>query len=81
MLLTLHGDSYEGRLTTEERNQYRDTGLVERSGVEDGSPWFTTYNSPDWVEAELLDGLTVVYKETFQNRADPQQDTWVVASP
>jgi hypothetical protein len=49
--------------------------------VKDGSPWFTSYNSPAWIENDLLGGLEVVYRELTTDFAVPRQDIWVVRSP
>jgi SAM-dependent methyltransferase len=81
VLFTVHGESYSDRLTPPELEQYRTNGAVERSGVKDGSPWFTSYNSPAWIENDLLGGLEVVYRELTTDFAVPRQDIWVVRSP
>jgi SAM-dependent methyltransferase len=81
VLFTVHGESYSDRLTPPELEAYRASGTVERSGVKDGSPWFTTYNSPEWIEHELLAGLEVVHRDLTTDFAVPRQDLWVVRSP
>ena len=54
---------------------------VHSEAARNGSPWFTTYNSPAWIENELLAGLEVVYRELTTDFAVPRQDIWVVRSP
>jgi SAM-dependent methyltransferase len=81
VLFTVHGESYSDRLTPPELEAYRASGTVERSGVKDGSPWFTTYNSPEWIEGELLAGLEIVHRDLATDCAVPRQDLWVVRSP
>jgi SAM-dependent methyltransferase len=79
LLLTVHGDAYRHRLTASEGAEYDSVGFVEHGGVGRGGPWFTTYNSPRYMEEDLLAGLEIVYRETVgAEMAGLSQDRWVV---
>lgn len=82
VLLTMLGDAYKHRLTSAERTKYEKTGIVEHGHIAAGSGWFTTYNSPDYMEHEMLAGLEIVYKETLREDAHGKtQDQWIVRKP
>lgn len=50
VLLTVHGDAAKHRLTVQERTTYEAVGIVEHRTADDGGPWFTTFNSPAYMQ-------------------------------
>ncbi|HPX35260.1 MAG TPA: class I SAM-dependent methyltransferase [Mycobacterium sp.] len=79
VLLTVHGDAYKHRLTVQERTTYEAVGIVEHRTADDGGPWFTTFNSPAYMQRELLAGMDVVCHDLLPE--DPpglRQDLWMV---
>lgn len=82
VLVTVHGDAYKHRLTASERSEYEATGFVEHRTADDGGPWYTTFNSPAYMERELLAGLEVVHRDVLPEAAcGLRQDTWMVRKP
>ncbi len=82
VLVTVHGDAYKHRLTAVERAEYEATGFVEHRTADDGGPWYTTFNSPTYMERELLAGLEVVHRDVLPEEAcGLRQDTWLVRKP
>ncbi|MEY2430364.1 MAG: hypothetical protein QOC92_89 [Acidimicrobiaceae bacterium] len=81
VIMTLHGDSYRRRLVDTELETYDATGIVVRAGVSAGGPWYTTYQRPDQVERELLNGLDVIRRETYPDTGIVLQDVWAVRKP
>lgn len=82
VLLTVHGDAYMHRLTTAERSEYRTSGLVEHRTADVGGPWYVTFNSPAYIERELLAGLEIVYRDLLPEEAlGLRQDIWMVRKP
>jgi len=80
VLLSVHGDAYKHRLTPAEREQYDSDGVVVHGGMVTGGPWFTSFNSPRWMEEEFLRDHDIVYREIYPE-GGPTQDVWVVRSP
>jgi SAM-dependent methyltransferase len=78
--LSVHGDAYQHRLTPEERLQYRSEGVVVHGSTWEGGPWFTSFNSPRWMEHELLRGHEIVHREIHPPGAD-NQDRWIIRKP
>ena len=78
VMLSVHGESYRRRLSAAELREYDAKGVVIRAGVGEGGPWYTTYQTPQQVEHELLAGQEIVYRVNFTDPARPLQDTWVV---
>jgi SAM-dependent methyltransferase len=82
VLVTVHGDAYKHRLTRQERAEYESAGFVEHRTADDGGPWYTTFNSPAYMEQELLAGLEVVHRDLLPEEAcGLRQDTWMVRKP
>jgi len=82
VLLTVHGDAYKHRVTQRELVDYADPGVVEHRTSDVGGPWFTTFNSPAYMERELLAGLEIVHRDVLPDTAlGLRQDTWVVRKP
>jgi SAM-dependent methyltransferase len=82
ILLTVHGDAYRHRVTTDELTDYSERGVVEHSTKDVGGPWFTTFNSPAYMESELLAGLEIVHRDVLPETARGlRQDLWVVRKP
>lgn len=82
VLITVHGDAYKHRLTALERSEYEATGFVEHRTADDGGPWYTTFDSPAYMERELLAGLEVVHRDVLPEEAcGLRQDTWMVRKP
>jgi SAM-dependent methyltransferase len=75
--LSVHGDAYQHRLTPAQHEQYRTAGVVVHGGTGAGGPWFTSFNSPHWMEHELLRGHDIVHRETYPAGA-ARQDVWVI---
>jgi SAM-dependent methyltransferase len=80
VLLTVHGDAYKNHLTPAECEQYASKGIVVHGGTRAGVAWFSTFNSPHWVEHELLRGHEIVYQQTYPE-GGPTQDVWVIRKP
>jgi SAM-dependent methyltransferase len=80
VLFSVHGDAYKHRLTPAEREQYESEGIVVHGGTGAGGPWFTTFNSPHWMEHELLHGHEIVYQQLYPE-GGPTQDVWVIRKP
>ena len=79
VLLTVMGDAYKHRMTTDERAEYAATGIVEHQTADAGGPWFTTFNSPRYMEGNLLAGLEIVYRELVpEEECGRAQDKWIV---
>jgi hypothetical protein len=68
-------------LVDTELETYDATGIVVRAGVSAGGPWYTTYQRPDQVERELLNGLDVIRRETYPDTGIVLQDVWAVRKP
>lgn len=82
VLVTVHGAAYKHRMTDEERAEYETTGFVEHRTADDGGPWYTTFNSPAYMERELLACLEVVHRDLLPEEAcGLRQDTWLVRKP
>lgn len=81
IMFTVHGDAYRPRLVGAELAQYEEDGVVVRSGVDEGGPWYTTYQQPAQVERELLLGLEVVHRSLANGGDGWVQDVWVVRRP
>jgi hypothetical protein len=79
LYLTVHGDAYKNRLVGDEVPLYETTGIVVRGNVAPGKAWSTAYQSPAFMETELLASEEIVYKELFhEGDTRPRQDVWVV---
>ena len=82
VLLTVHGDAYKHRITADELANYTERGVVEHCTKDVGGPWFTTFNSPAYMERELLAGLEIVERDVLPETAmGLRQDMWVVRKP
>jgi SAM-dependent methyltransferase len=81
LIFTVHGDAYRSRLTPAEQAEYDRTGIVMRSGVAEGGPWYTTYQQPAQVERDLVRGLEVLHRQVFSDPQRPAQDIWAVRKP
>jgi SAM-dependent methyltransferase len=80
VLFTVHGDSYRSRLVGNELEEYERTGVVVRAGVDEGGPWFTTYQSPEQVERELVKDSEILHREVYES-GHSRQDVWAVRKP
>jgi SAM-dependent methyltransferase len=79
LLFTVLGDAYKHRLTAIERTEYEKAGVVEHGTVAAGTAWFTTFNSPEYMEDTMLRDLEIVFKETLPEEAlGKTQDKWMV---
>ncbi|HWD63690.1 MAG TPA: class I SAM-dependent methyltransferase [Solirubrobacteraceae bacterium] len=81
ILLSVHGDAYKDRLTPAEREAYDSHGMVVHGGTGAGGPWFTTFNSPRWMERELLAGHEIIHRSLHAEGAAKAQDVWVMRKP
>jgi SAM-dependent methyltransferase len=79
--LSVHGDVFRDHLTPSERVQYESEGTVVHGGTAAGGPWFTTFNSPRWMEQTLLHGHDIVDRQTHREGRPTLQDVWVIRKP
>ncbi len=81
VLFTVHGDAYRTRLVPAELRAYEERGYVVRAGVDEGGPWYTTYQQPEQVERDLVGDLDVLHRHLNREGAGRVQDVWVVRRP
>jgi len=81
LLLTTHGERYLERLGADEREQFRNGGLVVRWGEVPGTNLCTTFHSASWVRMQLLPhGFEEVEFVAEGAAGNPSQDLFLLRS-
>lgn len=77
LVLSLHGRRARAALDPQEARALARTGIVERTGVADGSRMFATYHAEEFIREVLLEDFRILLHEQDSPVANGGQDLWI----